>query len=403
MCKYLLSFFQFLFLLNFLITNGYAETKEIISEGIYNMGDMETPFFAERMALLNAKRNALEEAGTYIESFTKIENFKLTKDEIKILSSGIIKLEVLDKKRLVSNNGIQFWVKIKAVIETDELTDMINIIRANEKTFLENYKKLLQDYSKVLKELDNLKKQMSKTTDKQEMKMIQNQINKNRNRLLATQYYDEGFWYFLRNENFKAIDSLSKAINLDQNNSTYYEFRSRIYMTLGQFDNAIKDLNKVLELQPNKSEYYAIRGVLYSIQHQREKALSDFNIAILLDPENIEALVQRGIIYSEKKEYSNALSDFNKVIILNPNKANAYSLRGTIYQKLGNYQQALNDFNKAVELNPNELLVYDQRGLLFLEIKRYNDALKDFLTACQLGDSYGCKLLKNLNSKLNKK
>lgn len=44
-----------------------AETKEIIAEGAYNMGDGETPTVAESRALLQAKRTAVEEAGTYVK------------------------------------------------------------------------------------------------------------------------------------------------------------------------------------------------------------------------------------------------------------------------------------------------------------------------------------------------
>ena len=53
---------------------AFAEIKEIISEGTYNMGDGETPGVAESRALLQAKRIALEQAGTYVESYTKVEN-----------------------------------------------------------------------------------------------------------------------------------------------------------------------------------------------------------------------------------------------------------------------------------------------------------------------------------------
>ncbi|MBI3585365.1 MAG: hypothetical protein HY096_15620 [Nitrospinae bacterium] len=76
-----------------------AETKEIISEGTYNMGDGETPSVAESRALLQAKRIALEQAGTYVESYTKVENLQLTKDEIQVLASGIMEVEILDKKK----------------------------------------------------------------------------------------------------------------------------------------------------------------------------------------------------------------------------------------------------------------------------------------------------------------
>ncbi len=58
-------------LLLFSQSSAFAETKEIISEGTYNMGDGETPTVAESRALLQAKRTAVEEAGTYVESYSK--------------------------------------------------------------------------------------------------------------------------------------------------------------------------------------------------------------------------------------------------------------------------------------------------------------------------------------------
>ena len=42
---------------------SFAETKEIISEGTYNMGDGETPSVAESRALLKSKQIAVEQAG----------------------------------------------------------------------------------------------------------------------------------------------------------------------------------------------------------------------------------------------------------------------------------------------------------------------------------------------------
>ena len=88
-------------LLLFYPSQGFAEVKEIISEGTYNMGDGETPTVAESRALLNAKRTAIEQAGTYVESYTKVENLQLTKDEIQVLASGLMEVEILDRKGLL--------------------------------------------------------------------------------------------------------------------------------------------------------------------------------------------------------------------------------------------------------------------------------------------------------------
>jgi hypothetical protein len=53
-------------------------------EEVTNRGDGETPTVAESRALLNAKRAALERAGTYVESYTKVRNFQLTQDQIQV-------------------------------------------------------------------------------------------------------------------------------------------------------------------------------------------------------------------------------------------------------------------------------------------------------------------------------
>src|SRR3989304_8959973 len=90
---------------------GFAETKEIISEGTYNMGDGETPGVAESRALLQAKRTALEQAGTYVESYSKVINLQLTEDEIQAVASGLMEVEILEKRRTIIGHGLNFWVK----------------------------------------------------------------------------------------------------------------------------------------------------------------------------------------------------------------------------------------------------------------------------------------------------
>jgi hypothetical protein len=89
------------------------QAKEIIAEGTYNMGDGETPGVAESRALLQAKRTALEQAGTYVESYTKVKNLQLTEDEIQVLASGLMEVEILDKKRTIIGDDIHFYVKLK--------------------------------------------------------------------------------------------------------------------------------------------------------------------------------------------------------------------------------------------------------------------------------------------------
>src|SRR3972149_4677937 len=81
---------------------GFAEVKEIVSEGTYNMGDGETPGVAESRALLQAKRIALEQAGTYVESWTKGEKEK------KQVGAKITDEERLFEARQWAEKGYQY-------------------------------------------------------------------------------------------------------------------------------------------------------------------------------------------------------------------------------------------------------------------------------------------------------
>src|SRR3989344_6970956 len=180
-------------LLLFYPSQGFAEVKEIISEGTYNMGDGETPSVAESRALLQAKRTALEQAGTYVESYTKVENLQLTKDEIQVLASGIMEVEILDKKRTVVGDGFHFWVKIKAKVNPDKIEEMAK--RVKEKSVIDDYKKIQEAYDKSQKDIEELKKQLAGAKGEKEKKQAEAKITDDERLLQANEWFERGLKY----------------------------------------------------------------------------------------------------------------------------------------------------------------------------------------------------------------
>jgi len=53
-------------------------------------GGGQSPDDARISAMAKAKREALEKAGTYIESLTVVQNSKVEKDEILALAAGVL-------------------------------------------------------------------------------------------------------------------------------------------------------------------------------------------------------------------------------------------------------------------------------------------------------------------------
>ncbi|MBT9169496.1 MAG: TPR repeat-containing protein YrrB [Syntrophomonadaceae bacterium] len=342
----------------FLPLHASAQTKEIVSEGAYNMGDGETPSVAESRALLNAKRIALEQAGTYVESYTKVENFQLTKDEIQVLASGIMEVEILDKKRTIVGDGFRFWVKIKARVNPDRIQEMAKKVK--DKSVVEDYKKIQEAYDKSQREIGELKKQLAQAKGEEEKKQVEAKITDDERMFQANEWFAKGYQHTLNNEYDKAIEAYTRAIALNPNIAGAYYGRGVAYYNKGQYDRAIEDYNKAIALSPNIAETYS----------------------------------NRGIAYVKKGQHDRAIKDFNKAIALNPNIAGAYSNRGGAYVKKGQHDRAIKDFNKAIALNPNDASAYTNRGVAYYEKGNMGRAISDLQKACDLGDENGCKGLK---------
>ena len=237
---------SFFAMMLFLPSVGFTESKEIISEGTYNMGDGETPTVAESRALLQAKRTALEEAGTYVESYSKVKDLKLTEDEIKVLASGLMEVTILDKKRTIVGDGFNFWVKIKAKVNPDKIEEMAK--RVKEKSVIDDYKKIQEAYDKSQKDIEELKKQLAQAKGEKEKKQVEAKITDDERLFEARQWFDKGYQYSLNKEHDSAIEAYTKAIALDPNYADAYTNRGIAYALSGNMGRAISDFQKACDM-----------------------------------------------------------------------------------------------------------------------------------------------------------
>jgi tetratricopeptide (TPR) repeat protein len=254
-------------------SHGFAQIKEIVSEGAYNMGDGETPSVAESRALLNAKRVALEQAGTYVESYTKVKNMWVTEDEIQVLASGIMEVEILDKKRTIAGDGFRFWVKIKARVNPDKIAEMAKKVK--EKSVVDDYKKIQEAYDKSQREIEELKKQLAKAKGDKEKKQVEAKISDDERMFQANEWFEKGYKYGINKEYDAAIEAFTSSIALNPNDAEAYNNRGIAYADKGQYDRAIEDHNKAIALNQNYAEAYNNRGIAYYERGNIGRAISD--------------------------------------------------------------------------------------------------------------------------------
>jgi predicted component of type VI protein secretion system len=109
-----------------------ADIRVVNAQGEYRMGDRDTREDAIRIASEAAKRNALEQVATYLESVTVVSDMDVTRDEIRTYTAGLVL--VLNQQIATTLDGDVVVVKVDllAQMDTDEVARAIVALRENE-------------------------------------------------------------------------------------------------------------------------------------------------------------------------------------------------------------------------------------------------------------------------------
>lgn len=148
------------FFLILLPVTAFAQVYDTEAVGEYVMGDRDTKTEARTIALEHAKRLAIEQIGTYLESETVVKDRMLTKDEIRTYASAIIKTTVVSESiNLLEDKTTVLKIRIKAKVDIGVLNSKIQEIKADRKR-KEQIDALQAENLKLLKELESLSVQL---------------------------------------------------------------------------------------------------------------------------------------------------------------------------------------------------------------------------------------------------
>ena len=373
----------------FSISLSFAGNITFVKEYTYQASELDSKASCRTISLEMVKRLLLEELGTYLISETEVRDFKLTKEQVKTYSSGIVMAEIVAENW----EGKTYWLKAR--------------VSADPKEVSKSLKKIMDDQFKT-KELEDIKKRADEAVKeiarlKKELEAVK--VDKNKQKeyakasatLSATDWFEKGKSFFNAKKYDDAIKAYDKAIELDpepDNAAGAYFGRGVVYNMKGQLDRAIEDFNKSIELYPDYANVYVSRGYVYIKKGQYDKAIMNFNKAIELYPDYANTYFGRGFAYYMKGQYDRAIQDYNKTIELDPNDAVAYDNRGNAYYMKGQHDRAILDYDKAIELAPNGAGAYFGRGLAYGNKGQYDRAILDLKTAAQLGDMSAQKFLR---------
>lgn len=250
---------KFLIILTLLLLPAFCLAQEATfvgrSEYIVAVG---TGADAEAIALEDAKRLALEQAGTYLESLTIVENNTVTLDRIKVIARGTAKLVPGSIRKqyttIDSNTGAQKLIlEAQFAIDPDEVTAELNRARSGPDLGAAQDK-----YDAVIAEDQRLQAELLQTTDEAKRGELIEKYQRSRNRFYAMQWYIKSLAEFDGKYNqlpspdqIKKIKHFSeKGIEVDPESGENYVMMAYAKLYFSKFNEALNDINKAIELLP---------------------------------------------------------------------------------------------------------------------------------------------------------
>lgn len=182
--------------------------------------------------------------------------------------------------------------------------------------------------------------------------------------------YDENDFYYAaeaaykEGDNERAIDDLTKAINLKNSYAEAYFTRGEIYSQTGQQGVAHDDFVRAAEI--------------FQFRKEINQAITAYNKAIDIDPKSITAHLGRANLYLNKGEEIAAIADYETVVDLDKRNVQAYYGLGEARFKQGYYKKAVNHFKDARSLDSDNPKVYQYLMLSYLGANDIKNVKKSF-------------------------
>ena len=207
----------FLTILMLLPASAIGEILTIKQTVKQTFGGGQSADDARIYGIAKAKREALEKAGTYIESLTIVQNSKVEKDEILALTAGVLRAEVVFQKNYASDDAFGIEIVVNVVVDTSVLEERVKK-QLQDRTHLTQLKDTQKREKELLQRVAQLEEENRKlTAEKQSTKQLKNEFQKASQGLTAVDWFYKAYALWdggKYTDPKKAIEYLNNAVRL---------------------------------------------------------------------------------------------------------------------------------------------------------------------------------------------
>ena len=240
----------------------------------------------------------------------------------------------------------------------------------------------------------------------------------------AFNFYKKSIDYFLGGEYQLALQTIQKAIDMNENIAQFHKFKGDIYFRIKEDDKALVSYQNAIHHRSNFTEVYIKMGQIYKKNINYDDAIKVYRKVLVSDQTQINAYLELAYCYLELSRFEmalNNLENYEKIVLetkTEPAK-DYYFLLGKVYFKFNRYKDAIVElekvrkpfsqrvyyllgrchyglheydlgleyFNKLLSFDSEVGEYYLYRGIYFYNKNDFEDAVRQFRRALELDNS----------------
>lgn len=210
-------------------------------------------------------------------------------------------------------------------------------------------------------------------TPEEKLAILDNKIHHKQND--ARLYAQRGEVFIELGRLSEAINDLSRATRLDDDNAAYYQLLADAYMRIGNIDRCYETLTKASELKPDDKAIILKMGEAAYYHNDLDRALVHLTQVTENDPNNRTALFMKSFIYLDRGDTASAVVLLDKICGLYPDFAPAFEHLGSIYASRKS-ALALEYYSTALKLDPENTSVRYGLAMYFQSTGDFEQAEK---------------------------
>ena len=152
----------------------FAELLTVVAEGDYRLGDHDTKEDGKRLAVEAAKRHALEQVATYVESVTTTTAMDITRDEIRSYTAGVVRVSEQTISTRLDGDQIIIHADLTVQVDPEAASLAVITLRQNDDA-RQQLQLLTHEVEELHQQLDLATTQLAAATSPEHVSMATQQ------------------------------------------------------------------------------------------------------------------------------------------------------------------------------------------------------------------------------------